>query len=1099
LIVAGEFVFFLLFGTQFLELNEHITAKQNFLNNQYGIIENIYVIALLFIIYNIFVLIGVFKKIIKPIAILNESVDGYAVGKHIDIEECSDDEIGELCKSFSRLTQNIDEQQVEIYRRQKHLELAAEISGLAFWEIDLREKVFTFNDLYYNFLDTDLKAENGYIMDIPTYFERFIPSSSQKIVLESFEKIQHKDEDFTSSFEYTMRTRTGRLKEVLVNYSVVYDQHKQPYYAYGTKFDLTDIKHKEHALQELNIINNELLDEQRALLSLFDKGDSILFKWKNDEHWSVSYVSQSVKKVLGYNRDDFLNSNIAYAHTIYDEDLEQVMNEVSEAVEKNSDFFVHKPYRVFTKDGETKWVLDYTVTQKDEKGNITHFIGYIIDITELKQKEQELERAKKEAERASLAKSEFVANMSHEIRTPLNGVIGLTELALKTDLTNEQKNYLTKSIKSSKALLDIINDVLDYSKIEANRVDIEQIEFKLDHMMHELSDLFVYRAQDNNITFACEIAPKVHHMLIGDPFRIKQVLTNLIGNAIKFTKNGKISVYIDLLSESEDECQIKFCVKDTGIGISKEKQERLFKSFSQVDASNTREYGGTGLGLSISKKLVELMGGEIGVKSAEGEGSEFFFSVTLKYKPKEQFLQKHSLSEDKVLVICSDQYIAQNFIEKIQYLNVKSIESKGFNEAIKYLEHNSFEHIIVYFLSNELDELVYVNKLKPLKGDARVIVSAKYANRFDVERNIQENNLDVEAIVYKPLTASSIYDVLTGDKDKIVSVEYDTKSVKLDGKVLLVEDNEINQIVAQQNLQNYGLEVVIAQNGKEGLDKAKEQSFDMIFMDLQMPVMDGFEASKKIREFDQTTPIIALSAAVMQKDKELTKEAGMDDHLAKPIDLPELQKILQKYLKVSTHQQSNPSKSKKTTHGIISVDMDDFLERVNGNEELVKKLLIQFYENYKDIDKKLQQNDVESKEFDDTMHTLKGVSGNLSMPKLYELSKEVYENKEKSFREQKLPEVIACIQNVLKEVSGFNEEFAAQKEEVLTKEQVLETIDTYIDKLKSSSFINDDELQRLYAAVASVAPKKLQQQLKKAMDVFNYKLAKDTLEEIKGV
>jgi CheY-like chemotaxis protein len=255
---------------------------------------------------------------------------------------------------------------------------------------------------------------------------------------------------------------------------------------------------------------------------------------------------------------------------------------------------------------------------------------------------------------------------------------------------------------------------------------------------------------------------------------------------------------------------------------------------------------------------------------------------------------------------------------------------------------------------------VYVNKLKPLKGDARIIVSAKYANRFDVERNIQENNLDVEVIVYKPLTASSIYDVLTGDKDKIVSVEYDTKSVKLDGKVLLVEDNEINQIVAQQNLQNYGLEVMIAQNGKEGLDKAKEQSFDMIFMDLQMPVMDGFEASKKIREFDQTTPIIALSAAVMQKDKELTKEAGMNDHLAKPIELGELQKVLQNYLNISKEITKQDFSKQSDLHSLNTVDVVDFLERLSNNKELAKKLLVQFYDSYGDVVQKLKGLDVES-------------------------------------------------------------------------------------------------------------------------------------------
>ncbi len=393
------------------------------------------------------------------------------------------------------------------------------------------------------------------------------------------------------------------------------------------------------------------------------------------------------------------------------------------------------------------------------------------------EKTKKFEEAKEKAEQANKSKSEFLANMSHEIRTPLNGIIGLTNLTLKTPLTNLQRDYLNKSISASTALLHIINDILDYSKIEANKIEIEEIEFELDTILKEVLDMFFYQATEKKIDFHYKIAEGMYRILIGDPFRIKQIIINLAGNALKFTQKGSVNIYVELLEQNEYFCIIKYSVKDTGHGIAKDKQEKLFKAFSQVDASHTREFGGTGLGLTISKRLVELMEGEIAVISEENVGSEFYFTLKMGYKKEFGFLEKTPLPK---------------------------------------------------------------------------------------EENIQDFTSGV-----------------------------DIKSSK---KVLLVEDNEINQIVAQANLENFGLEVVVAENGKIAVQKAQQQDFDMIFMDLQMPIMDGFEATKEIRKFNQNIPIIALSAAVMQDDKLLTQKAGMNAHIAKPINLNELEKVIEKYL-----------------------------------------------------------------------------------------------------------------------------------------------------------------------------------------------------------
>jgi len=656
-------------------------------------------------------------------------------------------------------------------------------------------------------------------------------------------------------------------------------------YFYASARDVTEQKQLTRQLQEQNIALEKITTEQHELLSLFDRGDAVLLRWRNSATWDVTYASTNVGNLLGFTAEEFTSGRILYEPLIHPDDARRVEEEVQTAIAAKADYLRHSPYRLKTKEGRCKWILDYSVTQKNDAGEITHFLGYLIDISEQKHEEElhaqaekkfrtlfeesldglilydtksrnfldfnhkahemygytaeefrgftpfsldavhdeteitehtrrilekgwdrfdtkhrrkdgsimdikvsastldlenerlillsfhditkqiarehELEEAKEAAERANSAKSAFLANMSHEIRTPLNGIIGLTDLVLTTELDATQREYLETARLSSKTLLGIINDILDYSKVEAGKLTLERRPFLMECVMNDLKALFEYQAYKKGLGFALHYPDGL--CLTADRLRLMQVLTNLVGNAVKFTEKGGITVRAEILSQRDAELTMQFTVNDSGIGIDEAAYDLLFHEFSQADTSITRHYGGSGLGLAISKRIVDLMHGRIWFESEKDEGTRFMFTaVFIKPDPKE----------------CE--------------IELPLLRKKAEPTLLKGLH------------------------------------------------------------------------------------------------VLLVEDKLTNQMVAQGILEMIGLTVDIAENGRVAVDKARENRYDFILMDLQMPVMDGFEASRRIREFNTHTPILALSAAVMQEDKIRTAQAGMNAHLAKPIDREEL-------------------------------------------------------------------------------------------------------------------------------------------------------------------------------------------------------------------
>ena len=752
-----------------------------------------------------------------------------------------------------------------------------------------------------------------------------------------------------------------------------------------------------------------------------------------DRNGCIEYVNRKFTEVTGFAEEDVCGQQMVqfYQTDSTNNAYEELWETVTVGQEWQGELQARR------KNNQDYWARMLVAPVLEDNGDLSSVVVMQEDITVQKQYEQSLHEAMEAAKAANAAKSEFLANMSHEIRTPLNAVIGLAQLCIQTRLNPQQRDYLDKIASSAQSLLGIINDILDFSKIEANKLELEETNFSLDSVFKNVSTMLSIRALEKNIELLFDVPPSLPEQLVGDPLRLGQILTNLTNNAVKFTERGEVVIAVEELERATDIIRLRFTVRDTGIGIPAEQLSQLFRSFTQVDSSTTRKYGGTGLGLAICKRLVEMMGGEIRVQSNVHQGTSFSFELSLRMASSRPVSRQMiaNCRNLRALIVDDNRTSCQILEQQLQALELQTEVVHSGEEALRRVGRGAFDLVLIdWRLGGGMDGIrtakLIGSELELEKLPKLLLVTAY--GRDDLWPRAQQAG--VGGMLIKPIQKLALHTALNNllqpnaesdGTDPFQSnkmAEPDLSKIR-GSRILLVEDNELNQQLATELLRQRNFVVDVAPNGQEALNVLRRQSYDLVLMDVQMPVMDGYEATRFLRRLPQfkELPIIAMTANALHTDREQALEVGMNDHIPKPIELQLLLSKLLQWIPPKKNETTVPtnqpleSPPKELPANVPGLAIATALNRLNQNTSLYLRLLDVFQRNQSNTAEKMQEllaeeNLVEAARL---AHTLKGIAGSLGAKGLETASRTA----EAQLREGNVvPDSLAALEKELKQV-----------------------------------------------------------------------------------